>query len=116
MNLKTHRNKNEKIVGRVGFPIPLKTPLITSFKPQIKYVLDTIIIFCLENSIMEGEDVIIDESSLEKNADKNPNVAPKPIVIKIARIIACFTRLKFLAPTFCAMYGAVAYAGAKTIW
>ena len=72
------------MVGRIGFTIPLKTPHITSFIPQIKYVLEMIIIFCLENSITAGVDDMIADNCPEKIAENAPNVPPKSVVIIIA--------------------------------
>ena len=65
----------------MGFPIPLRTPPITSLIPQIKYVLETMIIFCREKSITAGESDNKEESCPEKIAESDPKVAPKATVI-----------------------------------
>ena len=48
---------------------------------RIKYVLEIIIIFCLEYAITSGVFDIMDESSLEKKAERKPKLAPKATVI-----------------------------------
>ena len=58
-------------VGSIALPIPLRAEPRTSFIPQIKYVLDIIIIFCCENAITSGDEDIIDESSFEKIAESD---------------------------------------------
>ena len=70
-------------VATIGFPMPFIAAPMISLIPQIKYVLEIIIIFCLENAIISGVFDIIDESSREKNAERKPKLAPKAIVIRI---------------------------------
>ena len=102
-------------VGTMGFPSPFKIPPITSFIPQIKYVLEIIIIFCLEYAIISGLELIIEESCPEKIADREPKLAPNRTVIIIARTMIFFTRFMFFAPAFCATYGITAREGATEI-
>ena len=89
-----------EIVGIIGFPIPLSVPPIISFIPQMKYVLDTRIIFCLEYIITSGVVDIMDDNSFEKNAESDPNKSPQPEVRSTALITTFLTLSKFFAPTF----------------
>ena len=58
INLNKHRNTRLLTAGNIGFPIPLRAPPNTSFIPQIKYVPETITIFCREYSTTASDDVI----------------------------------------------------------
>ena len=100
-NLSTHINTNVETVGIIALPIPFNEELKTSFTPQIKYVLETIIIFCCAYDITIGDVEIIDENSFEKIADREPKVAPKAIAIKQAFFIDSFTLSYLRAPIFC---------------
>ena len=100
------------IVGKMGFPMPLSTPPITSLIPQIKYVLETMIIFCRENSITAGDVDRKDESCTEKVAENEPKVTPNAVAINMALAMICFTRFMFRAPMFWATKGMVATDGA----
>ena len=99
----------------MGFPMPRSTPQNTSLIPQIKYVLDTIIIFSCEYAITAGFEDMIDDNCPEKIAESEPKDAAKAIVINIALTTVCLTLLRFPAPIFCATYGATAYEGARAI-
>jgi len=99
-------------VGIIGLPIPLRVPHITSFIPQMKYVLEIIIIFCFENSITAGVEDIIEDNCSEKIAENAPNVPPKSAVIIIAFQTTWRTLFMFCAPMFCATYGITASDGA----
>ena len=99
-------------MGTRGLPIPLSVPPSTSLIPQMKYVLDIIIIFCLEYAITAGDDDIMAESCPEKIDESKPKVAPKAVVIKTALTSVFFTRFMFPAPIFCDTYGVVASEGA----
>jgi len=58
------------------------------------------IIFCWAKAITSGVDDMVDASSLEKNADREPSVAPKAMEIK-QEINMDFLTLSYLrAPIF----------------
>lgn len=89
-----------EIVGTIGFPNPRKEPEKTSLIPQIKYVLETIIIFCCEYIITSGVVDIIEDSSPENIAESEPSEVPKIIVIIIDFPMDSFTLLRLFAPKF----------------
>jgi hypothetical protein len=80
-NLSRHKNIRLVAAGAIGRPIPFSVPPSTSFIPQMKYVLDTITIFCIENVTTSDEEEMIYDSSREKIADNDPRLAPKATVI-----------------------------------
>ena len=83
-NLSAQRNKRLVTAGGTGFPIPFRVPPITSFIPQIKYVLETRIIFCCAYFKTARDELIIPASCREKTADKIPKLAPNKTVISVA--------------------------------
>ena len=95
-----HINKSVAIVGIIGFPMPLRVPPIISFMPQIKYVLEIIVIFCLENAITSGVVDIKDDNSPEKKAERNPKPAPKAMVIIVELTMVFFALARLPAPIF----------------
>ena len=109
--LRKNINISVEIVGTNGLPSPRNAPEKTSLIPQIKYVLETIIIFCCEYIITSGVEDIIDESSPENIAENAPMVAPNIVVITIDFFIDSFTLWMFLAPRFCATKGVTARDG-----
>ena len=58
------------------------------------------IIFCWEKSITTGSEDMMEESSLEKMAEREPKLAPSATVIRIPFHTDSMARLIFLLPTF----------------
>ena len=108
-------NTMVQTVAGIGFLKPRIAAPKISFIPQMKYVLETITIFCLEYSKTAGLSDIIDDNGTANIADIAPIDAPRQTVIITPLKIASVALFMFFAPMFWLTYGITASAGAVAI-